>query len=642
MDKKTPRLEANFGEIFRPKEIKPRGWLKKQLRTQADGLCGNLDKVWPDVKESQWFGGKREGWERAPYWLDGFVPMAYLLRDKDLIARADKYMDYIIKAQKEDGWLFPSGDTNEEREQFDEWAAFLILKAMWVYYDCSGDKRVPGAVYKALKHLKWRIDHFAMHSWGCFRWFECLIPLFRTYERTPEYWMIDFAYNLYENGFAYDKFLTYWREDEPRRGDWHYSSHIVNIAMAYKWQALFSRIFNSVETGRKMDPDSFAKMFDKKLLKYHGSVVGHVNGDECLAGTSANAGAELCSIVEAMYSFEVIYGRTGDPYWMDRLEQLAFNSLPATMTEDMWAHQYDQCVNQIAATKFEEDCGKPFMTNGREASIFGLEPNYGCCTGNFGQGYPKFALSVFYRTKDGIAAGAIAPAELNTKIDDAKVNVICETNYPFDNSVVYRIKTDKPVKFSFTVRGPQSAEEIRVNGKKISGFTKKITRVFEGQSEINLKFVMKPKFEKAPGGEKLYAVKYGNLVFALPLEINKKRWEYTAEKVRRKYPYCDYLMTAKSDWERGFASKESDIKITFNPKSKDPFTVSDPGITAEVETVGINWGLDKDCRIISSPAPASEIPLSGPEKTVLVPYAAAKLRMTVMPRTGKPKKTKKQ
>jgi hypothetical protein len=27
-----------------------------------------------DVRDSRWIGGDRDGWERVPYWLDGFVP----------------------------------------------------------------------------------------------------------------------------------------------------------------------------------------------------------------------------------------------------------------------------------------------------------------------------------------------------------------------------------------------------------------------------------------------------------------------------------------------------------------------------------------------------------------------------------------
>jgi hypothetical protein len=56
--------------------IKPSGWLKDQLRIQRAGLSGHLDEFWPDIKDSAWFGGKAEGWERVPYWLDGIVPLA--------------------------------------------------------------------------------------------------------------------------------------------------------------------------------------------------------------------------------------------------------------------------------------------------------------------------------------------------------------------------------------------------------------------------------------------------------------------------------------------------------------------------------------------------------------------------------------
>ena len=94
--------EKNNGKIqfFTTDEIKPKGWMKRQLEIQAEGLNGNLDKVWPDIRDSAWIGGDREGWERVPYWLDGFAPLAYLLENEDMIARAKKYIDKIIENQK--------------------------------------------------------------------------------------------------------------------------------------------------------------------------------------------------------------------------------------------------------------------------------------------------------------------------------------------------------------------------------------------------------------------------------------------------------------------------------------------------------------------------------------------------------------
>src|SRR6185436_1998205 len=95
---------------FRPlrlPEIRPEGWLARQLRIQADGLSGHLDEFWPDVKDSHWFGGEAEGWERAPYWLDGLIPLAFLLDDPALKEKVTRYVDYILTHQQADGWLGP-------------------------------------------------------------------------------------------------------------------------------------------------------------------------------------------------------------------------------------------------------------------------------------------------------------------------------------------------------------------------------------------------------------------------------------------------------------------------------------------------------------------------------------------------------
>jgi hypothetical protein len=73
--------------------VKARGWLQQQLRIQADGLTGHLEEIWPDVgPDSGWLGGRGESWERGPYYVDGLLPLAYLLEDEALMAKAEKWV----------------------------------------------------------------------------------------------------------------------------------------------------------------------------------------------------------------------------------------------------------------------------------------------------------------------------------------------------------------------------------------------------------------------------------------------------------------------------------------------------------------------------------------------------------------------
>ena len=39
--------------------VKPKGWLKRQLQIQADGLTGHLDEFW--MYDSWWKGGSEHG-----------------------------------------------------------------------------------------------------------------------------------------------------------------------------------------------------------------------------------------------------------------------------------------------------------------------------------------------------------------------------------------------------------------------------------------------------------------------------------------------------------------------------------------------------------------------------------------------------
>ena len=69
---------------------------------------------------------------------------------------------------------------------------------------------------------------------------------------------------------------------------------------------------------------------------------------------SCSLGTELCTVVEAMFSYETLFAIQGDPIFAERAEQLAYNALPATLTPDMWAHQYLQQSNEMNAVHSDD------------------------------------------------------------------------------------------------------------------------------------------------------------------------------------------------------------------------------------------------------------------------------------------------
>lgn len=587
---------------FTAKEIKPEGWLKKQLEIQAEGLNGNLDKVWRDVRDSAWIGGDAESWERVPYWLDGFIPLAYLLENEDMIKRAQKYIDAIIENQKADGWICPCEE--EKRPTYDSWAVQLILKVLVVYYECSGDERVPEIVYKAMKNYYELLKNgtIKLYNWGKARWFETFISLNFLYDRCEEEWMKELAKILKEQGANYPDFMEKW---ERPLNKWTFETHIVNLAMCLKYEAVSHKLLGEAYF-------DWAETLYQQLYKFNGTAAGTFTGDECLSGLSAIQGTELCSVVELMYSFEQLFKYTNDRKWAERLETVAFNALPATLSDDMWSHQYDQLSNQIACIKFPN---KPiFRTNSGDAHIFGLEPSYGCCTANFGQGWPKFTLSAFMYNEKEIISVVPIPVKLNCK----KAEITVKTDYPFKNEITYTVigKED----FDFVISVPAwasnfSEKELRYSVKK--GENKKISVSYESETRL-----MERPY-------KLNCVKAGALVFSVNVEYERVKYEYEQNGIERKFPYCDYELIPKTQWNYGFSKKS--FKVNFIGVGKIPFSSVEPPVTVSAWVKNIDWGYEDGFDTLCAKVPEKR-EASGEEKEIqLYPYGCAKLRMTELP-----------
>lgn len=610
-------------EPLHMKEIKPEGWLLNQLKIQAAGLSGNLDKFWPDIKNSQWIGGTTEGWERVPYWLDGFIPLAWLLDDEDMKKRASFYIDYIIKNQAPDGWICP--DNNAERSKYDMWALFLILKVLVIYHDATDDNRIEGVVYKALTALDKHIDVHTIFNWAHTRWFECLISIWWLYDRTKDEWLINLASKLQSQGFNWQSFFKVWPYRIPdEKGRWSQMSHVVNNAMMLKSGALLWRMSGSNE-----DLDSAEKMI-KLLDEYHGMVTGVFTGDECLNGTSPVQGTELCAVAEYMYSLEQLIAISGRSLWGDRLEQIAYNALPATFSPDMWSHQYDQQVNQIECSKQEYPI---FGTNGGESNLFGLEPNFGCCTANLSQPWPKFALSTFMRSQKGLVAAVYAPCSVNTSIKGIHTSIILETNYPFSDNLNFKVSVESEVDFSIDLRIPEWAENaiLTIGDKAVpvkSGTFHEVYRIWKDETTFTLQLPMKFNLVSRPNN--LYAVKYGPLVYSIPVG---ERWIRVNENMEgHEAPHCDYEILPTTPWNYGLCidknNLESCLKFESSTVGAIPFSPDSAPAAVKVKGRKVDWAKENGS---AAPAPRMEWISDEAEELRLIPYGCTNLRMTEMP-----------
>lgn len=602
-------------KFFSPTDIKPAGWLKRQLQIEADGLCGNLDKIWPDVRDSAWIGGNREGWERVPYWLDGFIPLAYLLERDDMKERAAKYVNAIIKRQKPSGWICPCDE--DKIKTYDLWAVFLIGKVLALYHEYTKSRAAFTALYRSMKNLYdiLKGGDVKLFSWAKFRWFECFIPIKYVYDRKHEDWLLELARTVKEQGADYGEFEELWKKP---MNVWRFDTHIVNICMELKSEAVCKALFGT--------SDISAEKRYKLLKEYNGTAVETFTGDECLSGVRNNQGTELCSVNELMYSYEWLYMVTGNTVWLDRLEKVSFNALPATFSVDMWTHQYVQMVNQISAKKFG---GKSyFRTNGPEAHIFGLEPHFGCCTANGAQGYPKLTASIFAKQRGAVVCALMLPSKLETKEFGANIGIKIETSYPFRHTATYTVTSDKPAKFKLKIRIPSFSKKVKINGEYVD-FDKYavIDKIWHGEEKIEVELFDTPHMSKRPYS--LNAAEWGNLVFALPIKTRWEMHEYEKNGVERRAPYCDYYLHTDGEWSYGFYDKE--LEVEFKEGDIYPFSTDNPSVVLKANLTKIDWGLEDGYSDVSNHIPASKVALSEREKLTLIPYGCTKLRLTEMP-----------
>lgn len=519
--------------------VRPLGWLRDLLRLQAAGVTGHLPEVWPDLCDSSaWLGGTGgEDWERGPYYCDGLIPLAFLLDDPALRALASRWVECALASADGRGQFGP-------RTNPDWWSRMIMTKVLAQWHEATGDSRALDLLLRFFRFQLDSLDERPLREWAWARGQENLLTALHVYNLTGEPWLLDLADRLIAGSADWTHLLAEGGVEEwLRPGAPSMQTHGVNVAMGVKAPAI-----TGLRTGEERHARG-ARRAVEYLLARHGRPDGLFSSDENLHGTAPTTGAELCAIVEFMYSLEEALRVTGDAFFADALERAAYNALPAAMTPDLWGHQYCSQINQPLCSVAE----RPWSNCRPWTNLYGLEPNFGCCTANLHQGWPKFVRHMILATPEGGLAVALhgpCEAEADVAGGGARVRLRVDTEYPFGETLRLRLSLTAPARFPLRIRAPWWAEGAQVmapGGGEVAalpGAFCELTREWNDGDEVRVWFPMRPRLETGHRG--MISVLAGPLLFGLRIE---ERWR----RIAGKPPVADWEIWPGSPWNYGLA-----------------------------------------------------------------------------------------
>lgn len=633
---RTPLVKLPVGAV------RPDGWIKVAMQRQVDGLTGHLDEisVWLQKDGNAWLSkdGKGEwGWEEVPYWLKGYAVIGYMLDDQDIIDEAKVWLNGAIASQRTDGNFGPDRRFDDDGSQ-DFWANMVMLDCLRAYYEQSGDQRVLETMTRYFRYQLGVPDElFLTHYWQKMRGGDNMASVYWLYNRTGDKFLLELAEKIHRNtaNWAMENDLPNW--------------HNVNIAQGFREPAQFAQ--------QSKDPSLTEATYRnfEHIRKLYGQVPGGLFGADENARQGYDdprQGYETCGIVEHLLSDEMLLCITGDPFWAEHIEQVAFNQAPASFMPNYRALRYFVAPNQLTSDAKNHS---PGIAN--PGPFFMMNPlSHRCCQHNHSHMWTNVTQYIFTATNDnGLCVSTYIPSHVTAKVADGQeVKIQMATQYPFRDTVDLTIDCDSKVAFPLMFRLPEWCDQpsIKINEQSIDipsgdGNFVSINRSWSSGDKVQLTFPMATVVKRWPGNHDSASVHYGPLTFSLDLKPTVTQvpgdkstvWDALWLDDVDLDQWCAYDVYPTTDWNYALAMKPDQenqlqqLQVHQEPWPEDdyPFAAGSAPLRLTVSAKKVpQW--KEDAFHLIAVLQDSPVKTDQPVETVnLIPMGAATIRVSAFP-----------
>ena len=618
----SPLVKLPIGSIV------PSGLIRNMLELEAGGMTGHLAEIskWCNFEGNAWSdptGMGHSGWEELPYWLKGYGDLGYVLRDQAIIRESKKWIDQILKGQEASGWFGPKGLKESLKGKPDLWPNMIVLNILQSYYEYSADPRVLPFM---ANYFRWELECpdtlFLTGFWPRMRAGDNIESVYWLYNRTGEPWLLDVAKKLHEHTADWTNGIPTW--------------HGVNIAQGFREPGVY---YMQAKEGSFLH--AAERNYDTVMALY-----GQVPGGMFAADENARAGfgdprqgAETCTMVEFMHSFEMLTAISGDPLWADRCEEVAYNSFPSALTPDMKALHYITSPNAVLLDKENK---APGLQNDGTLLSYSPYAVYRCCQHNVAHGWPYYAENLWLATSDsGLCASLYGSNSVEAKVGSGtNIRIEEQTDYPFSGLVKMNMKMKEPARFKLYLRIPRWSQgvTVKINNKPVKVQAEPLSyividRVWKSEDQIALDLPMQISVRRWTENSNAASVDYGPLTFSLKIGEQWNRYGGTEA-------WPEQEVRPATSWNYGLMFDEKNVSKAFKivrkkgAMARQPFTPENAPIELEVKARKIPAWTSDSTGLVQKLQP-SPVASSEPVETVkLIPMGCARLRVSAFPVIG--------